>query len=88
MRNMRIFTEIGFGNASFINTEIEIGDRERRVRGCVRMHVQGVYLRVWIGRRVWILSTRQGYKTMMKNRSTFKLLLGFEGVPHRDKTLP
>ena len=76
-----IFTEIGIGNRSFINTEVEKGDRERRVRGCVRMKVKGVYLRLWTGRRVFILSTRQGFKRQRKNRSTFKLLLGFEGVP-------
>ena len=81
MNDIRIFTEIGFGNASFISTEIEKGTRERRVRGCVRMHVQGVYLRLWVGRRVWIISTRQGYETRTKSRSTFKFLLGVEGCP-------
>ena len=42
----KIFTGIGFGNPSFVGTEIEISDgSEYRQSGFVRMQVEGVYFR-------------------------------------------
>lgn len=88
MNTVKIFTEFGIGNASFINTEVEIGDRERRVRGCIRMRLRAVYGRVWIGQKVYLVSTNKGFQIIQKNRKTFKLILGFEGVPRRDIKAP
>jgi hypothetical protein len=79
--HLRIFTEIGFGNRSFISTEIEYGQREKRVCGFVRFRVTGVYLRIWIGYKVYILSTRGGFETTLKSKRKFKCLIGFSGMP-------
>jgi hypothetical protein len=59
--------------------EIENGSDERRVRGMVRMKVRSFYLRLWIGRSVFIVDTREGFKRTRKNRGTFKALLGVSG---------
>lgn len=78
-RNFKIFTEIGYGNRHIISTEIEKGQQEKRVCGFVRMHITGVYLRVWIGYKVYILSSDNGFETRTKNRRAFKFLLGIAG---------
>lgn len=85
MLRTKIFTEIGIGNQSFISTEVERGEREHRVRGFIRMRVRAIYLRLWVGRTAYILSTKRGFETMPKNRKAFKLLLGFEGIPLKSK---
>ena len=72
---IKIYTEIGFGNSTFINTEKEYPDgHEERVPGFIKMDFEGVYLRIWFGRRVIIISTINGFKTQIKNRSNFKAL--------------
>ena len=86
MTDIKIFTEIGIGNAHFISTEVEIGDRERRVRGCIRMKLKAVYIRVWIGKTVYAFSLNRGFTTKKKTRKAFKCLLGFEGIPARTKS--
>lgn len=76
----KVFTEIGYGNSSFVSSEIELPDgREYRQAGLVRMTIEGVYLRFWLGTRVFILSTREGLKMQIKDRSTIKLLFGIQG---------
>lgn len=85
---IKIFTEIGIGNASFVSTEIEKGEQEKRVRGFVRMRVTDIYLRLWIGRIVHILSWRDGYIRVVKPRSCFKFLLGVGGVRRMQKKQP
>jgi hypothetical protein len=81
---LNIFTEIGFGNRHFISTEIEKGAQEKRVRGFVRMHIKSVYLRIWIGYKVYVLSSHDGFKTTFKKRQAFKFLCGIAGYA-RDK---
>jgi len=71
-----IYAEIGIGNGSFLSTEIEVGRKERRIKGFMVRRIRSVYLRVWVGRRVLILDTTEGFKTSRKSRSSFKLLLG------------
>lgn len=73
---MQIYTEVGVGNKSFISTEIEMGEGEYRVRGFVMGKFVSLYLRVWIGRRVVIVDSREGVKFQSKGRSTVKVLLG------------
>jgi len=66
---IKIYTEIGFGNSTFINTEKEYPDgHEERVLGFIKMDFEGVYLRIWFGTRVIIISTKNGFKTQIKNR--------------------
>lgn len=78
---IKIFTEIGIGNDTFINTETEHPDgKEVRTPGFVKMKIKAVYLRVWIGKKVFIIASNEGFKLTKKSKNKFKFLLGFEGV--------
>ncbi|MBN2675769.1 MAG: hypothetical protein JXR30_00770 [Alphaproteobacteria bacterium] len=46
-----VFTEIGIGNFSFINTQINTGKEEERVIGFVPMNLKAIYFRFYLG---WI----------------------------------
>ncbi|WP_123058860.1 DUF3977 family protein [Brevibacillus reuszeri] len=35
-----------------------------------------MYLRIWIGKTVVLLDSREGFKKMSKNRKSFKLIIG------------
>lgn len=77
----KTFTEIGIGNDTFINTETEYPDgKEERTPGFIKMSLKAIYLRVWIGKRVFIIASNEGFKLTKKNKNKFKVLLGFEGV--------
>lgn len=75
------FTEIGIGNPTVINTEIEYADgTETRQPGFVKFRkLKTVYLRLWLGQKVYVLSTNQGFSTKRKNHNAFKLLFGISG---------
>ena len=78
---LKIYTEIGLGNPTIINTEIEYPDgTEVRIPGFRKMHINDFYFRLWIGLKVYIISTKDGFKTQIKNRSDFKILFGIQGV--------
>ena len=81
MTDTKIFTEIGFGNDTFVSTEVETGDVEMRQPGFIKMKCRGIYLRLWVGHTVWIASTVNGFTRMTKPKKKFKFLLGFEGIP-------
>ena len=72
------FIEFGIGNTWLIRTETEYEDgSEVEQKGIVGpIHLQSFYLRIWIGRTVWILDTKQGMKKSKKNRKAFKIILG------------
>ncbi len=77
----KIFAEVGVGNETFFSTEIEEGEREYRIPKFIKPgHVNDVYLRIWIGTRVIILSMRDGLKFTIKPRRAFKVLIGLGGV--------
>ena len=77
---IRFFTEIGFGNPTFINTETEFPDgKEIRNPGLVKMKIIGLYFRLWIKRKVFIISSKEGFKIQTKNKNRFKLLFGIIG---------
>tara|TARA_R110000868_G_scaffold138329_1_gene352342 strand:+ start:55981 stop:56235 length:255 start_codon:yes stop_codon:yes gene_type:complete len=77
----QIFTEIGFGSDTFINTETEYSDgSEVRKSGFVKMKVKAIYIRIWIGKSVFILASNEGFKYTKKKKSKFKFLFGVEGV--------
>ena len=80
---LEIFTEIGLGNPSFVSREIEKDGREKRIKGCVRYRIRGVYLRLWLGYRVIILSTLNGFEIEQKPRRAFKFILGVRGYVNR-----
>lgn len=79
---MNKYIEIGIGNKWWIRTELEHEDgSETEVRGISRpFRLKSVYLRVWLGRTVFILDSREGFKRVYKSKRCFKWLLGFHGV--------
>lgn len=65
----------GFGRS----VEIENADgSERRVKHAVPMTPMRYYLRLWVGRRMFVLSAT-GLKIARKNRRNFKCVFGIEG---------
>lgn len=76
------YTEIGIGNPTFINTEIEYPDgTETRQPGFVKFEkTKSLYMRLWVGKKVYSLSSNEGFTTRQKNRKAFKLLLGVWGI--------
>lgn len=79
----KVFAEIGFGNESFLSTEIEEGETEYRIaRFVLPKRIDGFYFRIWIFKKVFILSTNHGLQTKKKDRNKLKILFGIsdEGV--------
>lgn len=77
----KIFAEIGFGNDTFLSTEIESKDGEYRVPRFVRPKViQGYYFRFWILKTVYILSTNSGFEITKKEKNKLKILFGISGT--------
>jgi len=80
MKKIKIFAEIGFGNISFCSTEIETKRFEHRVKKfIIPPKIDGVYLRVWIGTRVYAISSNRLFNTTKKDRTNFKFIFGIEG---------
>ena len=77
---MKIFAEFGIGNNTICNTEIEKGKLEHRVKGfIIPPKIGGFYIRVWIGKRVFALSSNRFFNTTKKSKNRFKLIFGIEG---------
>lgn len=75
-----IFSEFGFGNGTLCSTEVEKGEREHRIRGFViPPKVEGIYLRIWVGKRVIVCSTKNIFSWQSKNKYRIKILFGLEG---------
>lgn len=80
----KVYAEVGFGNETFFSTEVEDVDTEYRIPKFVRpAKVTEYYLRLWIGRRIFILSTRDWLKIQKKDKNKLKILAGMagEGLP-------
>jgi hypothetical protein len=74
---VKSFVELGLGNRRLLETELESRDGEMRVPGAVVLpRIRSIYLRVWLGRRVLILDTDRGIRTMRKDRRALKVLAG------------
>ena len=66
----KIYAEIGFGNKTFLSTEIETKYKEYRINSFIKpKHIDGIYLRIWILKRVLVLSTCNGISLNKKNKS-------------------
>ncbi len=77
---LKIFAEVGVGNSSFLSIEIEKDKLEHRVRGfLIPPKIEGIYLRVWIGKRVYAISTNRFFNTTKKTKNKFKFIFGIEG---------
>ena len=80
MTQLKIFAELGYGNSTLFNTEIEKDKQEKRVsRFVIPPKIEGVYFRFWIGKRVLVLSTKNGFSLNQKDRVKLKILFGIEG---------
>ena len=67
------YVEFGFGNPTFISSELE---DESRIASRVAGHVVSCYLRFWIGNLVLILDSKEGVKTTRKSAKKCKVLFG------------
>ncbi|MBP6855816.1 MAG: DUF3977 family protein [Candidatus Pacebacteria bacterium] len=77
----KVFAEIGFGNDTFLSTEIENGDDEYRIPKFVKPRIiSGCYLRFWVFKTVFILSTNSGFEIKKKDRNKLKILFGISGT--------
>ena len=75
---MKIYSEIGIGNDTFVSSEIEYDDEtEVRVKGFLVKSITEVYFRLWIKKAVFIYSSKEGFKTVFKTKNRFKLVMGF-----------
>lgn len=76
----KIYAEMGFGNDTFFNTEFEEGESEYRVPKFVMPNkIDECYVRIWIKKTVYVLSSKKGFRTVSKDRNKFKLLFGLGG---------
>lgn len=76
----KVFAEIGFGNDTFLSTEFEEGEYEYRVPKFIRPgRIDEFYFRFWIFKKVFIVSTKVGFKMQTKNRNMLKILFGVAG---------
>ena len=75
---MKIYSEIGIGNATFVSSEIEYENgTEVRVKGFLVKSITEVYFRLWVKKTVFIYSSKEGFKTVFKSKNKFKLIVGF-----------
>ena len=80
MNQTKIFAELGYGNATFCNTEIERGKYEHRLpMFIVPKKIEGIYFRFWIWNRVFVVSTKNGFALNKKDSVKLKILFGIEG---------
>ena len=76
----KVFAEIGLGNDTFLSTEFEEGDTEYRVPNfVVPDKINGFYLRVWLFKDVFIVSSNHGFEMKKKDRNKLKILFGIDG---------
>jgi hypothetical protein len=77
----KVYAEIGFGNDTFLNTEIENeDDTEYRIPKFIKPpKINGFYFRFWIFKKVFIFSTNDGFKIKNKDRNKLKILFGVAG---------
>ena len=76
----KVFTEIGFGNDTFFSTEFEEGKNEYRIpKFIIPNKIEGVYLRFWVFKTMYLLSTDGGFEARKRERNNFKILFGISG---------
>ncbi|MDO3412478.1 DUF3977 family protein [Saccharibacillus sp. CPCC 101409] len=79
---MKKYIEIGIGNRWLVRTEIEHEDgTETEVKGIDRpFRCKTLYVRIWIGKKVLVIDSREGFKITTKSRNKFKLIVGLSGL--------
>jgi len=77
----KVYAEAGFGNESFLSTEFEYARHEERVRGFILPEkIKEAYLRIWIFKRVLIISFFSGIFLKKKDKNQLKILFGLGGT--------
>ncbi|WP_233532168.1 DUF3977 family protein [Paenibacillus alkalitolerans] len=79
---MKKYIEIGFGNTWFIRSELEDEDgTETEVKGFINpFELKSIYLRIWIGKKVLIIDSRDVIKISTKDKKKIKIIVGFFGL--------
>lgn len=76
------FIEVGLGNRWLIRTETELENgnefEEKGIKGPIKP--ESYYLRIWLGKSVMILDSKEGFKKSKKKRKAFKILLGIKST--------
>lgn len=76
----KIFAEAGFGNSTFLSTEIEEGEREYRIPKFIKPPViDNYYFRFWFLKLEMILATDTGLRIRHREKNKFKILFGIMG---------
>lgn len=76
----KVYAEIGIGNKTFLSTEFEKENKEYRISKFVLpKKINEVYIRIWINKKVYIFSSKEGFKIKKKDTNRFKFLLGIGG---------
>lgn len=75
---MKKYIEFGFGNTHLVRTEFEHADgSEFEMKGIVgKIKPVSLYLRMWLGKSVWVYDSKEGFKRIRKNRKASKFILG------------
>ena len=75
---MKKYIEFGFGNTYLVRTEFEHADgSEFEMKGIVgKIKPVSLYLRMWLGKSVWVCDSKEGFKRTRKNRKATKFILG------------
>lgn len=79
---LKKYVEIGIGNRWLVRTELEHEDgTETEVKGIAHpFQLDTIYLRMWIGKKVLIIDSREGIKFQRKDRRKLKIVIGFAGL--------
>ncbi|MBS3093856.1 DUF3977 family protein [Candidatus Pacearchaeota archaeon] len=76
----KIYAEAGYGNKTFLSTEIEEGKREYRIpRFIIPKKIESFYIRIWIFKKVYVFSTKNGFEINKKSKNKFKVIFGIAG---------
>ena len=82
---MKIYTEYGldfdnnrFGIGRSVEIESEDG-KEYRTKEKVVLKNKRYYVRIWVGKKVFVLSRKKGVELVSKHRHNFKIVLGIQG---------
>ncbi|MEK5028645.1 DUF3977 family protein [Paenibacillus sp. FSL M7-1046] len=72
------YIEFGIGNRWIVRTETELEDgTETEQQGIIRpIHFHSLYLRIWIGKTVFVADLKEGCKKARKSRSKIKIVIG------------
>lgn len=75
---MRVYNEVGVGLDWLICHEVEYDDgKEVRYKGWWVGSIKRVYGRIWVGKKVLVISSN-GLEVVKKRYNSFKVVLGFE----------